>query len=494
MTNPRIAVRILVPTTLLALACAGGLPGMQTIPMSANPNEQIDALSAEVASAKDSNFDVLAPTWFGRADGSLQKARELRDRGGEVQAILDHVARGRAELQQAQSFAGVMTSAFSPVIQARVDARTAGAEQLASYSEAERKFLELGSSVESDNLAWAKRNAEQVERDFRELELAAIKKNAIERIEDLIAKAKADGADKLAPKTFAATQKLYEELDRFVTENRYAQEETTRRAEEALFEATRLVQITQEAKLAKQRSPEQIALDREALVVDLSGALGIPDSRNQSSGSQKRGIENAITQLRQDRDFLGGQAELQRARIALLEGQSETERERIARLEAQRRFNDRFAAVSATFSPQEAEVYKKGQSLVIRMRSIPFPVGSSVVLPESYPLLAKVQRAIESFDDPRVVVEGHTDSTGSTEVNDRVSQGRADAVKAYFVANNTVTDDQIIAVGKSFSDPLASDRTAEGRAQNRRIDIIIDAYDPDLAELPSVAAEADAGE
>lgn len=101
-------------------------------------------------------------------------------------------------------------------------------------------------------------------------------------------------------------------------------------------------------------------------------------------------------------------------------------------------------------------------------------------------MMAKVQRAIRSFDDPLVIVEGHTDSTGSSDTNDRISQARADAVKAYLLANETVTDDRVTAVGKGFSEPLASDRTSEGRAQNRRIDIIIDAHEPNLDTLPSV--------
>lgn len=494
----RFTAALLAAPFLLVLGCASGLTGVKPIPLSSNPTEQIEGLAAEVSEAQSRDLDVLAPTWFGRASTSLQDARDLLGRGESVGAIFKSVAEGRAQLQQAEAFAKVTAQAIAPAIRARGDALSAGAAQLPTYPQAEKSFVALGAAVESDNLGTAKKNSDKVERTFRELELAAIKKNAMERIQDLISKAKKDGALELVPNALAASEKQYRDLDAFITKNRYAQDETTNRANEALFQANRLVQLTQEARSASKRSPEQAAVLREETLARFSKLLSLPDLRNQAPESQTRGVENGIRQVVQGRNFLTNRVELlqsqaqnQQSRISVLEGKSAEERQEIAKLEAQRRFNNRFAEVSATFTPEEAEVYKKDRSLVIRLRSIEFPTGGTVVLPKSYPLMAKVQRAIESFTDPLVIVEGHTDSTGSTEVNDRISQARADAVRAYLVANNTVPSDRVTAVGKGFSDPLASDRTADGRAQNRRIDIVIDVFEPDLDTLPSVGPIAD---
>jgi outer membrane protein OmpA-like peptidoglycan-associated protein len=107
--------------------------------------------------------------------------------------------------------------------------------------------------------------------------------------------------------------------------------------------------------------------------------------------------------------------------------------------------------------------------------ALQFPVGQHVLLPQNYSLLAKVQRAIGAFGEPHVNIEGHTDSTGSTELNERLSQARAEAVRDYLVANRTLPAEKVTAIGRGFSDPLASDRTELGRAMNRRIDVIIDA-------------------
>jgi outer membrane protein OmpA-like peptidoglycan-associated protein len=88
-------------------------------------------------------------------------------------------------------------------------------------------------------------------------------------------------------------------------------------------------------------------------------------------------------------------------------------------------------------------------------------------------LLAKVRQAILLFGQPETVVEGHTDGTGTEANNRELSQGRAESVMAYLLANETLPGDKIKAVGFGSQRPVASEATAEGRALNRRIDLII---------------------
>ena len=102
-----------------------------------------------------------------------------------------------------------------------------------------------------------------------------------------------------------------------------------------------------------------------------------------------------------------------------------------------------------------------------------FPVGQAVIMPENYKLLSKVQRAIGNFEGSSITIEGHTDSTGSKEMNDVLSQQRANAVKDYLVANKTLPSSKIVARGYGSVKPVASNATTEGRAANRRIDVIV---------------------
>ena len=143
------------------------------------------------------------------------------------------------------------------------------------------------------------------------------------------------------------------------------------------------------------------------------------------------------------------------------------------KLAAEREFNKKYLEVQTFFRTSEAEVYKQRNQLVIRLKAMQFPVGTAIISPDNFALLSKVQRAIQTFDRPSVVVEGHTDSTGSDEVNQVLSTQRAEAVSAYLVANKTIQADKIDSRGYGPTRPLASNTTPEGRAINRRIDVVI---------------------
>ena len=101
------------------------------------------------------------------------------------------------------------------------------------------------------------------------------------------------------------------------------------------------------------------------------------------------------------------------------------------------------------------------------------PSGLACAAAASAPLLAKVRQALEMFPDAPIVVEGHTDSQGGDSSNLILSQDRADAVKQYLVTNFGRNPERISSIGYGEARPVASNETADGRARNRRIDLII---------------------
>jgi len=262
-------------------------------------------------------------------------------------------------------------------------------------------------------------------------------------------------------------------------------------AGEALLQAGRLLQVTRQSETIKTMKPEMVTLWVEGILFETSSKLATVDMRDQPLATQKENILGAIDALQQDHSFLMAKVKSQQTdieskdkQIAYLEKQTQKEqaaKKRIAaereevekRLAAERRFNQLFTEVRAYFRPDEAEVYKQGSELVIRLKAISFPVGKDVIMPSNYSLLSKAQRAIRTFGEPSLVIEGHTDSTGSEDRNQHLSQRRAESVRAYLVANGTLPQEKIIAVGYGSKRPLASNKTAEGRAINRRIDVII---------------------
>jgi len=296
----------------------------------------------------------------------------------------------------------------------------------------------------------------------------------------LIKQAEEEGARKLTPKTLEVAQKKLNDADAFISEHRYEKEEIQQKSAEALFQAQRLVQLTRQSKQIGEMQREQLTLWVEGILSQTTNKLSAPDMRNKSFDTQRENILGSIKSLQEDRQFLATQekAHLEeikslKQQVAMLEGKTKEEQASIGRLEKEKQFNELFNEVKGYFSTGEAEVYKQGNRLIIRLRAIQFPVGQSIIMPDNYGLLSKVQRAIRTFGEPDVVIEGHTDSTGSDEVNEHLSQQRAESVRDYLVANKTLPEEKIVAIGYGSKRPLASNETAEGRAINRRIDVVI---------------------
>jgi outer membrane protein OmpA-like peptidoglycan-associated protein len=269
-----------------------------------------------------------------------------------------------------------------------------------------------------------------------------------------------------------------------------------------MFQAQRTLSLNNQSKTLEKMTSEEIALWMEKNLHQITTQLSAQDTRNQDVDMQVGTILESITQLQNDNRSmkveLDAKEKAYRERLALYESQVDALNQRIATLEgttvedqkvkadllaeqkaieqklaAEREFNRKYLEVQTFFRADEAEVYKQKNQLVIRLKAIQFPVGTATISPENFALLGKVQRAIQTFEGSSVVVEGHTDSTGSDEVNQALSTQRAEAVSAYLVANKTIQADKIDARGYGASRPLASNTTPEGRAINRRIDVII---------------------
>jgi OOP family OmpA-OmpF porin len=106
----------------------------------------------------------------------------------------------------------------------------------------------------------------------------------------------------------------------------------------------------------------------------------------------------------------------------------------------------------------------------ITLRGVNFELGKAVLLPISKDILQDVARSLVANPEVRVEVGGHTDSTGPRALNERLSLERAEAVKAYLVENG-VAADRMEVHGYASTQPVASNKTASGRAQNRRVEL-----------------------
>ncbi len=108
----------------------------------------------------------------------------------------------------------------------------------------------------------------------------------------------------------------------------------------------------------------------------------------------------------------------------------------------------------------------------VRLYGINFDVDSDIIRDESKPTLDKIVVMLQSEKAMQLIIEGHTDSDGHTQHNQILSQKRAESVKVYLVSAG-ISSSRLSAAGYGESKPVAPNTTAIGKAQNRRVELVV---------------------
>jgi outer membrane protein OmpA-like peptidoglycan-associated protein len=147
---------------------------------------------------------------------------------------------------------------------------------------------------------------------------------------------------------------------------------------------------------------------------------------------------------------------------------ADLEAEKKAREEAEKR-----AAAAMASLAEVAKVKEESRGVVITLSgAVLFATAKSDLLPIAKEKLNEVARALKDQGFKEITVEGHTDSQGSAAKNEELSLARAEAVRFHLVSQG-IPSEKIRAVGLGSSRPVAENSTAEGRANNRRVEIVV---------------------
>ena len=120
-----------------------------------------------------------------------------------------------------------------------------------------------------------------------------------------------------------------------------------------------------------------------------------------------------------------------------------------------------------------ADVKEDERGTIITLAGgIPFATGKADLKPVAVDRLKIVAETLKGTQRT-ILVEGHTDSTGTPEKNLTLSQARAETVRKYLVADG-IPDGQIRAVGVGQERPVADNKTSAGRAKNRRVEVVLE--------------------
>jgi outer membrane protein OmpA-like peptidoglycan-associated protein len=189
--------------------------------------------------------------------------------------------------------------------------------------------------------------------------------------------------------------------------------------------------------------------------------------RGQADADAKQTTKGQLAQARGELAVAGQQ--LGAAGQALAGSHQQLEVEKKAHADADQRAKNAMDRLAASIGA----VKQEPRGMVITLSgSVLFASNKDALLPAAQDRLGQVADALKSEEDHKIVVEGHTDSQGSIASNQGLSERRAQSVVTFLVSRG-VPADQIRAQGLGSSRPIAENGSPEGRANNRRVEIIV---------------------
>ena len=281
--------------------------------------------------------------------------------------------------------------------------------------------------------------------------------------------AKSRAADKDAPEIFSKAAASLQ-----MTENALASKADKK---DILSKAGQAIQFAEDARaLAAQRQNEaRIAAERDAASAKAKSeaeAKAAEEAKRQAEltaakeAQTKAETEAAAAKAKAEADAAAARAKAEADALRAKEeaAQAEAERSRKAAAELRAQLLDQFNRV--------LETRDTPRGLVVNMGDVLFDFGKYNLRSEAREKLAKLSGIILAHPGLKLAVEGHTDSVGSDESNQKLSQQRADTVRSYLIEQG-LQDASVLSMGFGKTSPVAGNDTPAGRQKNRRVEIVV---------------------
>ena len=452
----------LIAAVIVLAGCASSQPKLtQEQVMGQYP--QVASLESEVKNARAKGAEYLAPESYATALKSLESAMNSAY-NDKKDAASEAATKGLKVIDKMKKDTSSSRQLLSEVLSARERAMKAGVATLQSekLAELDSNLKKTSALIEEGDIEAAKQRRPKLVEGYAQLELAALKQGTADRAKSAIASAKQQGAEKYAPKTLARAEEEMALAITILDADRTQTAKADVQSNKAKWLAEKSSSITETVKDFDRRdyTREDVVLWYQAQLSTVNKPIGGQLPFNKSNEEMVQTFKTSVDKLKS--------AEVEYSKQLAL---SSKERTVMQQNESARK--EKFEKVQAMFTKNEANVFRQRQNVLISAHGFHFPSGQSEIQTDNFPLMNKIIRAIKIFPNSRIEITGHTDSTGSDNINQSISQARAEKVGKFLVEVGDLSKDRIKTSGFGESRPVASNKTAEGRAENRRVEIKI---------------------
>ena len=290
---------------------------------------------------------------------------------------------------------------------------------------------------------------------------------------DAVMIAKAAGAEQYAA---ASIEKATDMLQR--AEDYYQRKQGRTPIGTAARGATQMAEDARVLTLRRKEQEREEAARKAAADAQAKAEADAAASKQSEQDAQARADEDARRRAQAE----AAQAEAERQQAAALaqqqQAQAQADASRKAAEDAERQKQEAIAQkeqMRARLLAQLNQVLQTrdtARGLIVSMPDVLFDFNKYTLKPEARERLAKISGIVLAYPDLKLAIEGYTDSIGSDDYNQTLSEKRADGVRGYLVSSGVVPD-HVSAVGLGKSDPVADNSTAAGRKLNRRVEMVV---------------------
>lgn len=408
----------------------------------------VSEVSRLMKKAEQEQTDLLSFAEYMKGAEYFKKAERALSAHYKNEIILDNAAIAKAHFQKALELSSARSSNATRILQARKASLKAGLRKSKNLLEGLYDVDEdLRDETDNFSQVLGPKKFSKFQKKYFALEVKAVQFRELDTVKKAIQKSTSANAEDLAPNSLTAAM-----LDLTEAENLIAQSPRNPEVHKASVEKSAassvLLTDVMDVILNAKGTPENIALR----IVSQNRELG---TLSKNVGKLEENLKSTQSNLMEKEDVLKKQ------------------KEELKKSSTQIRFQNAMEEAGKQFSDEEASVYQQGNKLIFRLKRINFASGTSTVPVASKSLLSKVNDIIKSLDAEMVAVQGHTDSVGAGALNLKLSTRRATAVANYLTS--LAGGYKIRFIGYGESKPIASNETKEGRAINRRVDLVVTA-------------------
>ena len=388
---------------------------------------------------KDANevlANRLSPIAYSEGTSSFNDALDNLAEGDEKEDFNENLDEAKSSFEQSVRNANAFMNSYPSILEDREEAKVAGAENFALeyWLAAEKNLSNLGEMYEDGDFEDVLDERPEAENLFTTAKLEAVKIRILDQAKKKIETAYEADADDLAPITLNESESIYSQGIVLVESDNYTEEEVQKTADQSLAYADLAIRISETIKKSDDENPtwEKQILSWNTIPLELASSTSsfpLPTYKPQNTPAP---IYETVFPSRVYDD------------------------------------------IEEIFSDDEAEIKESDGVVVISLIGLNFkPVQTKVDNDNKY-LMDKAIAAIKLFPNANISIIGHTDNASTKRFNKNLSERVANNVREYIINNSTINPSLISSEGHGEDEPIAENKTYEGRMKNRRVDVVID--------------------